>query len=73
MKRAAVLILTISVFAGLAGCASNQGGTRENSSRGYSGEAYYPPPEPARPEGNPQDLRDPEALTMPQPHPPSPP
>jgi hypothetical protein len=59
----------------LCGCASQQGGTSDNYSytTNYNSSGGAPSSQTFRPGSNPEDIRDPNALTTPKPHPVSPP
>jgi hypothetical protein len=66
--KAAKILMTLACLV-TAGCATNQGGSYEEPETGY-GEGVSPEPAGSptfRPGMNPQDIRDPNALTRPEP------
>jgi len=70
MKR---LLWMAGAALALAGCATNKGGTSDEYSTGYIQGPSESSSPAFRPGMTPNDRRDPNSLTTPQPHPTSPP
>jgi hypothetical protein len=72
MKNKLMILAACAGALGAAGCASNErGGTTDEYSTGF-GMGIYATPEASptvRPGSTPLDIRDPNALATPQPHP----